>query len=210
MVRWTSITQHHPLSIGLYLYPFQTSHVLSSICPFSRVLPEKHHISALSEISSHVSASSETTSHKTVSRKTSHDTTQSPKKLEVSTSGLQLRHFLKSEKKHKVCTLKQCWNCDRLWELLKLDWIHFAIWCSYKPIASPPPNPQRKCGHLNEHGLHTLTRLNGWSLVSRTIWEGLGMWPCWRRYITGVWLWSFKGHARPSLPLSACCLWIRM
>ena len=32
MVRRTNTTQHHPLSVGLYLYPFQTSHVLSSVC----------------------------------------------------------------------------------------------------------------------------------------------------------------------------------
>ena len=32
MARYTSTTQRHPLSTGLCLYPFQTSHVLSSIC----------------------------------------------------------------------------------------------------------------------------------------------------------------------------------
>ena len=43
----------HPLSVGLYLYPFQISHVLSSVCtsktsyapfPFSRQLPKKKKI----------------------------------------------------------------------------------------------------------------------------------------------------------------------
>lgn len=56
--------QHRPLSVGLYLYPFQTSHVLSSVyfsktshALFSSLLPEKHHVSVLSQTSYHVSAS---------------------------------------------------------------------------------------------------------------------------------------------------------
>lgn len=52
----------HLLPIGLYFYPFQTSHILSSVC------------------------SGKTSSHKTASRKTSHDTTESLKKAEISTS----------------------------------------------------------------------------------------------------------------------------
>ena len=33
MARWTNTTQHHPFTIGPHLYLFQTSHILSSICP---------------------------------------------------------------------------------------------------------------------------------------------------------------------------------
>jgi hypothetical protein len=54
--------------------------------PLSRQLPEKHHVSLLSKISSLMSASAKTSSHKTVSRKTSHDTTELPKKPEISAS----------------------------------------------------------------------------------------------------------------------------
>jgi hypothetical protein len=32
VARRTNTTQHHPLSVGFYLYPFQTSHVLSRVC----------------------------------------------------------------------------------------------------------------------------------------------------------------------------------
>ena len=85
--RRTNITQHHPLSAGLYLDLFQTSYVLSCIDSrktshslFSRQLSEKHHMSILSKTSSHTSASAKTSSHKTVSRKTSHDITESQKK----------------------------------------------------------------------------------------------------------------------------------
>ena len=58
--------------------------------PLSRQLPEKHHVSLLSKISSLMSASAKTSSHKTVSRKTSHDTIESPRKqkfpLQISNS----------------------------------------------------------------------------------------------------------------------------
>ena len=55
--------EHCPLSVGLYLYSFQTSRALSMsapaniACPFTRQLPERHHVSVLSKTSSHVSAS---------------------------------------------------------------------------------------------------------------------------------------------------------
>ena len=59
---WT--TYYHPLSLGLYLYSFQTAPVLSSTnssknvtCPFFWLLPEKHHMSVLSKTSSHMFAS---------------------------------------------------------------------------------------------------------------------------------------------------------
>ena len=90
-----SMPQHCPLSVGLYLYPFQTSRVLSRVCskqnityPFSRQLPLKHHVSVLSKISS----------HKTISRKTAHDSVESPKKPEIPTSlllTLNMKHIYK-------------------------------------------------------------------------------------------------------------------
>jgi hypothetical protein len=64
MVRRTNTTQHCPLSVELYLYPFQIA------CPFSRLLPEKQYISVLIKTSSHVCASAKTSFGKLVSRKT--------------------------------------------------------------------------------------------------------------------------------------------
>ena len=59
VARRTNATQHRPLSVALYLYPFQTSHGLSTVhssktwhALFSSQFPEKHHMSVL-QISSH-------------------------------------------------------------------------------------------------------------------------------------------------------------
>jgi hypothetical protein len=64
----------------------QKSTIAKYHMPFSRLLPEKHHVSVLSQISSHMSASAKTSSHKTFSRKALHDTTEFAKKPEISTS----------------------------------------------------------------------------------------------------------------------------
>lgn len=113
VTKCASTTQHHPLSIGLHLYPFQTSRVLSSIhsiktCPFSRLPTEKHHVSLLSKISSHMSISAKTSSHKTVFRKkTPHDTIEYPRKPEISTSCLCEVQFLA----HRVPTCSWIQHC---------------------------------------------------------------------------------------------------
>ena len=60
-----------PNTIYLLKCPLQQN----TTCPFPRHLPEKRHVSVLSNTSSHVSASAKTSSHKTVFRKTSHDPT---------------------------------------------------------------------------------------------------------------------------------------
>jgi hypothetical protein len=73
--------QHGPLSVGPFpniMCPFT--------CPFTRELPEKHHMSVLNKTPSHMSASAQHP-HETVSRKTTHDTTESPKTPENFTSG---------------------------------------------------------------------------------------------------------------------------
>ena len=91
------MAQRHPLSLGLYLYPFQMSCGLSSI--FSSKTPHALSLGSfqknticllLANLLSHV-CFSKTSSHKTVSRKTSHDTIKSPKKPESCTSPLKLK-----------------------------------------------------------------------------------------------------------------------
>ena len=64
------------------------------ICPFSRLLPEKHHVSVLKKASSHASASAKTSFHKTASRKTSPVQLKSPKIPEISTSAKHSYCFL--------------------------------------------------------------------------------------------------------------------
>jgi hypothetical protein len=94
VARQTNTTHHHPLAVRLYLYPFQISHVLSSISStrashaalFPRPLPENHHVSVLHETSSHVSAYTKTCSHNIASRETAHDTTESPRRPKTSIS----------------------------------------------------------------------------------------------------------------------------
>jgi hypothetical protein len=70
-----------------YSYTLSKNHMFSQVSslaklhmPLFRQLPEKHHVSVLSKISSSVSISAKTSSHKTVSRKISLDTTELPKK----------------------------------------------------------------------------------------------------------------------------------
>ena len=81
-----------------YAYAISKFHMFSQVfalakhpshAPLSRQLPEKHHVSVLSKMSSHMSTSAKTPFHKTVSRKTSHDTTKSPPKPEISSSKWQ-------------------------------------------------------------------------------------------------------------------------
>lgn len=86
---------HHPLPIGIYLYPFQTPCVLSSLAlakhytPFSQVASSKTpHVYSQQNVLSRVYFSKRS-SHMTGSRKTSHDTTESPKKPELSASVTQ-------------------------------------------------------------------------------------------------------------------------
>ena len=77
MIIHTNITQHCPLSVGLYLYPFQISYVLSSIgfSKTSYVLSpgsfQKNATYLFSAKSSHMSASAKPPSQKTVFRKAS-------------------------------------------------------------------------------------------------------------------------------------------
>lgn len=83
-----------PLSVGLYLYlyPFQISHVLSTVCSrkTSRVCSQENILSWV--------CFGKTSSHKTVSRKTSHDTTESQTKPEIPTSD----HYCTCQP-HRMC-----------------------------------------------------------------------------------------------------------
>lgn len=48
----------------------------------------------------------------------------------------------------------------------------------------------RGCGGMNENGSHRLLYLNTWSLIGRTVWEGLRDrgWPHWRDCVSGGYL----------------------
>jgi len=94
VTRCINTTQHCPLSVGLYLYLFQTSHVISSVCsrktshaPFPGCF-QKNTMCLFSAKHLQCVCFSKIPSHKIISRKTSHDTTESPKKPEISTSSL--------------------------------------------------------------------------------------------------------------------------
>lgn len=64
-----------------------------------------------------------------------------------------------------------------------------------------------QCGSLNENGIYRLLFLKNWSPVSETIWKGLGVWPCWRRYTTGVKR-ALRFQNPPPFPVGSLCLWI--
>lgn len=91
--------QQHPLSVGLYLDPFQTSQALSSICSsrtphasFPGSFQKTPHVCSQQSIPPHLYFS-KMSSDKTVSSKTSHDKTESP--LEESRrSWVDPRHWM--------------------------------------------------------------------------------------------------------------------
>lgn len=83
------VAEHHPLSGRLYLYPCQTSHVLSSVHSgkTSHVLsPDNFQKTTICLLRQNILLSvrfRKISSYRTVSRKTSHNTTESPKKPEI-------------------------------------------------------------------------------------------------------------------------------
>jgi hypothetical protein len=87
---WQGKPIPHP--VGLYLYPFQTSHVLSHICSGKAshaLLPgsfQKNIINCLISTKQPVMylLQKKTSPRMTVSRKASHDTNESPKKPKLS------------------------------------------------------------------------------------------------------------------------------
>jgi hypothetical protein len=133
--RCTNTTQHHPLAIGLYLYPFQISYVHSSVSalakhhmPFFHSASRKNTMCLFSEKNtlpcvcfSKKKKKKKKSSYKTVSRKKiSHATTEFPKKLKVSISKPVLwghRKQGRQELKGVACTVLWCiftmprWQC---------------------------------------------------------------------------------------------------
>lgn len=88
--------QHHPLSVELYLYTFQISHVLSSVQssktshdPLQAATRKKPPV-----YSQHLSPFVKASSRKIVSKSTSRGTNQSPKKPEISTSLVSLGLYI--------------------------------------------------------------------------------------------------------------------
>lgn len=58
------------------------------------------------------------------------------------------------------------------------------------------------CDGLNENSIHGNTYLNAWSQNNGTLWEGLEVWPCWKKFSTEGRLWGFKipHHSLLALP----------
>lgn len=85
------VAEHHPLSGRLYLYPCQTSHVLSSVHSgkTSHVLsPDNFQKTTICLLRQNILLSvrfRKISSYRTVSRKTSHNTTESPMKPKIPT-----------------------------------------------------------------------------------------------------------------------------
>ena len=85
--------QEHPLTVCgvIFIFSLNTTYYFKHVLqqnitfPFTRQLPEKHHVSVLSETSFHMSASTKQLIGE-LPEKTSHGTTEFPKKPEISTS----------------------------------------------------------------------------------------------------------------------------
>lgn len=52
-------------------------------------------------------------------------------------------------------------------------------------------NRPKGCGIRMTDVPHTPKYLNNWSPADGTVWRDSAVWPCWRRYSTGDWLWDY-------------------
>lgn len=67
--------------------------------------------------------------------------------------------------------LKQLWVCERVWELLKMDSMHFVLWHGYKTVEAKEWNVVI---WMNAPPPRTSRLLNTWFPVDDTIWGNSG------------------------------------